>query len=231
MIEFDNLQLAPGESPGANFFGDAMPPRFIYFDLGNVLLSFSHERMCSQMAAVAGVDAATIRRVLFEETPQLRSLQWRFERGELDTDAIYEAFCDAIGSRPERPALYAAASDMFAELPDSVALVRRLHAAGNRLGILSNTNPVDFEFARERFAFLRACFELAVVSYEAREMKPDRAIYEHAARVAGVATDEVFFTDDRQENVDGALAAGLDAVLFTSVTQLSDDLAKRGVKG
>jgi HAD superfamily hydrolase (TIGR01509 family) len=208
-----------------------MPPRFLYFDMGNVLLSFSHERMCSQMAAVAGINAETVRRVLFDETPELRSLQWQFERGELDTEAVYEAFCNAIGSRPERAALYAAASDMFAELPESVALIRRLHAAGNRLGVLSNTNPVDFEFARERFSFLRECFELAVVSYEAREMKPHRAIYEHAAKVAGVAPHEVLFTDDREENVVGAIEAGLDAVLFTSVTQLEGDLATRGVKG
>jgi HAD superfamily hydrolase (TIGR01509 family) len=206
-----------------------MPPRFLYFDMGNVLLSFSHERMCIQMAAVAGVDAATIRRILFEETPALRSLQWRFERGEMDTDAVYEAFCTAIGSRPARAALYAAASDMFAELPESIALVRRLHAAGNRLGVLSNTNPVDFEFARERFSFLRECFELAVVSYEAREMKPHRPIYEHAARVAGVAPHEVLFTDDREENVVGAIEAGLDAVLFTSAAQLQAELEARGV--
>jgi glucose-1-phosphatase len=208
-----------------------MPPRFLYFDMGNVLLSFSHERMCSQMAAVAGVDAEAVRRVLFDETPELRSLQWQFERGELDTEAVYEAFCNAIGSRPERAALYAAASDMFAELPESVALVRRLHAAGNRLGVLSNTNPVDFEFARERFSFLRDCFELAVVSYEAREMKPHRAIYEHAARIAGTAPHEVFFTDDREDNVVGAIEAGFDAVQFTSAAKLADDLRARGVAG
>jgi HAD superfamily hydrolase (TIGR01509 family) len=206
-----------------------MPPRFLYFDLGNVLLTFSHERMCSQMAEVAGIDAATVRRVLFEETPAVRSLQWRFESGELDADAVYDAFCQAIGSRPERNALYAAASDMFGELPESVALVRQLHAAGHRLGILSNTNPVDFEFARERFSFLRECFELAVVSYEARKMKPHRAIYEHAARVAGVEPHEVFFTDDREENVVGAIEAGLDAVLFTSAAKLAEDLRARGI--
>ena len=31
-----------------------MPPKFIYFDLGNVLLRFDHELACRQMAAVAG---------------------------------------------------------------------------------------------------------------------------------------------------------------------------------
>jgi HAD superfamily hydrolase (TIGR01509 family) len=206
-----------------------MPPRFLYFDMGNVLLSFSHERMCSQMAAVAGVEPETVRAALFDAAESLPSLQWRFERGDIDTDAVYEALCAATGGRPERAALYAAANDMFAELPESVALVRRLHAAGNRLGVLSNTNPVDFEFARERFPFLRECFELAVVSYEAREMKPHRAIYEYAARIAGVAPHEVLFTDDREENVVGAIEAGLDAVRFTSAAQFEAELEARGV--
>jgi hypothetical protein len=41
----------------------------------------------------------------------------------------------------------------------------------------------------------------------------------------------VFFTDDRQENVDGALAAGLDAVLFESAEQIAAELRRRGVAG
>ena len=38
------------------------------------------------------------------------------------------------------------------------------------------------------------------------------AIFETAIRVAGHSPDEIFFVDDRAENVEGARAAGLDAV-------------------
>jgi HAD superfamily hydrolase (TIGR01509 family) len=118
---------------------------------------------------------------------------------------------------------------MFEEMPASVALVEEL-AAGRRLGILSNTNPIDWGFVSSgRFPFLNRCFELAVVSFEARALKPDRAIYELAVRRAGVPAGEVFFTDDREDNVEGALAAGLDAVLFTSPGELRIELAERGI--
>ena len=60
-------------------------------------------------------------------------------------------------------------------------------------------------------------------------MKPDRAIYEIAAERAGASPSEVFFVDDRAENVVGAKAAGLDAVLFTDAEQLAADLRQRGV--
>lgn len=205
-----------------------MATRFLYFDLGNVLLSFSHERMCQQMAAVAGIEAEAVRRALFDG-PAGESLQWRFERGDFDSAAAYEHFCTAAGVRPDRGTLHAAACDIFAELPESVALVRRLALAGNRLGILSNTNPVDFEFVCAQHDFLRECFELRVASYEARHMKPHREIYDHAVRLTGLEAAEVFFVDDKPENVAGAVAAGMDAVLFTTVEQLEADLRQRGV--
>jgi FMN phosphatase YigB (HAD superfamily) len=207
-----------------------MATSFLYFDLGNVLLSFSHETMCRQMAAAAGVETEAVRRALFDGPPG-ESLQWRFERGDFDTAGAYELFCGGVGCRPEQAALYAAASDIFVEIPESVALVRRLAAAGNRLGVLSNTNPVDWNFVSGKFAFLRECFEIPLLSFEARSMKPSAAIYEHAVRRAGVPTRDVFFTDDKAENVAGALAAGLDAVLFTTTSELEEVLRRRGVPG
>ena len=35
-------------------------PKFVYFDLGNVLCSFSNERACRQMAEVAGVSPEAV---------------------------------------------------------------------------------------------------------------------------------------------------------------------------
>ncbi|MBA3485502.1 MAG: HAD family phosphatase [Pirellulales bacterium] len=206
-----------------------MKPSFLYFDLGNVLLTFSHERMCAQMAAVAGVAPEVVRRALFESTGET-SVQGRFERGELNALAVYEHFCEAAGVRPDREELFAAGSDMFAEIPASVAIIERLAAAGRRLGVLSNTNPIDWGFVTSgRFPFLNRCFEQAVLSFEVRAMKPERAIYDAAVERAGVPANEVFFTDDREENVAGAIAAGLDAVLFISPEQLVEELNRRGL--
>ena len=207
-----------------------MATRFLYFDLGNVLLSFSHDRMCRQMAAVADVDEQTVHSVLFGG-PAGASLQWRLERGEIDVDAAYEEFCRGAKRRPPREALYAAASDIFAEIPDTISLVRRLAVAGQRMGILSNTNPVDWRHISQRFPHVLRDFQHTVLSFEAGEMKPASGIYECAVRRSGAAPAEVFFTDDRPENVDGALAAGMDAVLFTSADALAEHLCRRGVAG
>jgi putative hydrolase of the HAD superfamily len=205
-----------------------MKPAFIYFDLGNVLLSFSHERMCRQMAAKAGVEPEVVRRALFEAAGG-PSVQWRFERGDLNALLVYEHFCEAVGARPDMEELFAAGCDMFAEIKESVAIVERLAAAGARLGIMSNTNPIDWAFVTSGpFPFLSRCFEQRVLSFKVRAMKPERAIYDTAVARARVPASEIFFTDDREENVEGALAAGLDATRFTSPEQLREELRTRG---
>lgn len=204
-------------------------PAFFYFDLGNVLLSFSHERMCSQMAEVAGVSPELVRHALFEAKGSDRSVQWRFERGDLNVLAVYDHFCETLGVEPNRDELFAAGRDIFEVIEESVAIIEQLAATGHRLGIMSNTNPLDWEFVTSgRYPFLNNAFEKYVLSFEVRAMKPEAAIYEHAAKLADAEPGQVFFTDDRQENVDGALAAGLDATLFTTPAKLRDDLKARG---
>ena len=192
-----------------------MAIQFLYFDLGNVLLSFSHERMCRQMAAVAGLEADAVRRALFEGEPET-SLQWRFERGDFDARGRLRAFLPAHRRAAGPGGALRRGQHMFAELPESVALVRRLAAAGCRMGVLSNTNPTTGSSCTQRFAFLRECFAHAVLSYEAKAMKPAAAIYEYAVRRAGVPAGRSVFHRRPPGERRGGVAAGLDAVLFTS---------------
>jgi putative hydrolase of the HAD superfamily len=214
-----------------------MPPQAIYFDLGNVLLGFSHERMCRQMADVAGVSPEAIRKALFGYGGP-DGAQWRYETGELDTDGYYAHFCEQTRTRPDRRQLELAACDIFWEIDPMIELVKQLAAAGNRLGILSNINVLHWQFVSDgRFPALHAAgergdpFQWAVLSYQAGAMKPDRAIYEAAVRRTGAAAGDVLFIDDRAENVAGAKQAGLNAIEFVGIEQLVADLTQRGVRG
>lgn len=204
-------------------------PSFFYFDIGNVLLAFDHERMVRQMAAVAGVDTAVVRDAIFSGGDRA-SAQWRFEAGDLSEDDYYEHLCDALGVRPPRAKLELAASDIFEPIDATMRLVERLRAVGHRLGLLSNTNGVHWRFFRDgRYPTLATAFEVGVGSFEARSMKPDARIFEIAVERAGVPKEEVFFADDREENVAGAIAYGIDAVRFTGAEALEVELRARGV--
>jgi putative hydrolase of the HAD superfamily len=205
-------------------------PAFLYFDMGKVLLSFCNDGRGRQMAAAAGVTPELLKQAL-EHAEGGHSALWRFERGDFDLSAMYEHICQHTGSRPDMAALYAAGCDMFGAMAESVALVERLADAGHRLGILSNTNPADWEYVRREFPFLGRYFEQTALSFEAKSMKPDAGIFEYAVRRAGVPAEQVFFTDDMPANVAGARAAGLDAVQFTTAGALELELRARGVRG
>lgn len=203
-------------------------PSFYYFDIGAVLLAFDNERMVRQMAAVAGVDPRAMAEAVFAGEGR-ETAQWRLEAGALSEDEYYEHVCAALGSRPPRAELELAASDIFEPIEGTMRIAERLRAAGCRLGLLSNTNGVHWRFFMDgRYPTLREAFEVGVGSFEARAMKPDPAIYRVAAERAGVAPGEIFFTDDREENVAGAIAFGFDAVRFTGPETLEAELRSRG---
>lgn len=208
------------------------PPQFLYFDLGKVLLSFDHSRMVRQMAEVAGVDEAAMRAALMPSgEPTEGDPQWQLEAGHLSEDDYYEQLCEALGCRPPRAELDLAASDMFEPIDASMRLLERLKAAGHRLGLLSNTNPVHWRFFMDgRFPVLNRVFEVEIGSFHVGAMKPDPKIYHAAIERAGVPAERVFFTDDREENVAGAIACGIDAVLLTDTETLETELRARGIE-
>lgn len=201
-----------------------MPRPFLYFDMGAVLLGFSHERMAAQMGAVAGIAPQRAWQILFGG-----DLNVRFERGDLTPRQFYDEFCDQAGASCDHAALEEASNDIFWIFPQSVAIVGHLRAAGYRLGILSNTNIAHWQYVTKRYSFLTALFHVHATSFDLRSLKPGVPIYHAAARLADVSPTEIFFTDDRADNIAGACEAGFDGVVFTSAPALARELLRRGI--
>jgi glucose-1-phosphatase len=199
--------------------------KFLYFDLGNVLLHFDVGVMCQQMAAVADIGPADVFQAVLT-TP----LQGDYELGRISTREFYEGFCRQTRTRPDRHALLEAASDIFHLNVGMIPVVTQLRHAGYRLGILSNTCESHWEHCLRRYAVLRELFDAHVLSYVVGAAKPDPSIYQAAARLAGVGPQEIFFTDDIARNVEAARAAGFDAVQFTSAPQLVNELWGRSLR-
>jgi glucose-1-phosphatase len=200
-------------------------PRFIYFDLGNVLLAFSHEQAAAQMARVSQCDPALVWDVVFGA----QGLEYAYETGLLSSEQFFQRFCELTHSHPNYDELLLAGSAIFRPVTGTIALVARLQAAGHRLGVLSNTCEAHWNYCCQHYPCLGRSFELFCLSYEVRAMKPHPAIYTRAIEMAECQANEIFFCDDRPENVQAALQAGIDAVLFTQPAQLVRDLMARGV--
>jgi putative hydrolase of the HAD superfamily len=199
--------------------------RTIYFDMGNVLLNFDHHRAARQMATVAGCDETLVWNVAFES-----GLNDRFDAGQIDEAGFWKEFCAQTGTRPTPGALFWAYSDIFCANIEVWPIVAALKSAGHKLGLLSNVSPPHWKFVSDgRYSILPRCFDVCVLSYEIRCVKPNRDIYDYAAAQIGTPPSDIFFTDDVAKNVAGANAAGWDATLFTSAAQLATDLRCRGI--
>jgi 2-haloacid dehalogenase len=111
---------------------------------------------------------------------------------------------------------------------DSVALMVRLIDGGQDVTLLTNWAADTFVEARSRFPFLDKARGVTV-SGEIRAIKPDRRIFDHHADTFGLTPSATLFIDDSQKNVDGAKAAGWQAVLFTGAEPLEADLRRLGV--
>jgi glucose-1-phosphatase len=204
-----------------------MQPKFLYFDLGRVLVNFSVERMLGQMAAAAGVTAEQVRAVLFSVNG---ALMRDHETGRLSTRQFYDAFCAAIGSRPDFDRLIAAAAEIFELNLPVLPVVAQLRQAGYPMGILSNTCETHWEYCRRQYRIVSEGFGVYALSYEIGAAKPDATIFRAAAELAGYRPEEIFFVDDLPGHVAGAQAAGFDAVQFTSAEALASDLRRRGIR-
>lgn len=204
-----------------------MSIEFIYFDLGKVILDFDHAKGCQAIASLTGRSSAEVDQALFGS-----GLEDQFETGAITPSELHRQFCETLGITDvllDEQQLMRSMSDIFSPNQPMFALIAQLRAVNHRLGILSNTCVAHWEFVTARYRILDSLFGPKILSYEARSMKPDRKIYERAIDASGTAAASCFFVDDKPENVEGAIAAGLDAVLYQSVGKLAADLQLRGV--
>lgn len=197
---------------------------FIYFDLGNVLVSFDHSRAFKQIAGITGVTPTLVEQILFDGR-----LQSQYERGEISTAEFHAYFCEQSRADISLEKLCHAASDIFEPLHDSIRLLQTLKNAGHRLGLLSNTCDCHWKFclADPRFKFLHTEFENTVLSFMKGLAKPDPAIYQIAARESRCDPGEILFIDDLEENVIAARDCGFDGFQFRGFPELLNELTKR----
>jgi putative hydrolase of the HAD superfamily len=200
-----------------------MPVRTCFFDMGNVLVHFSHDLMCRNLTDATGLSDEAIRKFLFQD-----QWQWYMERGER-TEAD---FCNELSHRAGRPLDHAAvchaAANIFELNTPIVPLLQQLRQAGLRLVLLSNTSITHIEFIERNFPVLGYMHE-RVTSFSVGAMKPDHRIFNAALKAAGCPPEECFYTDDIETYTSEARKLGIHSHTFTTVELLTASLRDQGV--
>jgi putative hydrolase of the HAD superfamily len=125
-----------------------------------------------------------------------------------------EAMRPALGIDADGEALTGAllAALRFRAYPDAAPALRALRSQGLAIVVVSNWDHSLHERLAE--TGLAPLVDAAVASAELGHAKPERAIFEHALGLAGAGAGEALHVGDSpEEDVAGALAAGLRAVL------------------
>ena len=197
--------------------------RTVLFDMGNVLVHFSHERMCAQLGAVCAQPTEAIHELLLDS-----GLQIEFERGQLSEQEFHRRFEQAVGRSVNFDELKTAGSDIFELNSPMLSVLDSLNRTGRRLVLLSNTSRTHFEFVSRNFDILDK-FDDCVVSFKVGAVKPDPAIFSAALDVIQCKAEECFYTDDIAEYVAVGRSFGFQAEVFTDASRLVAQLQQHGL--
>ncbi|MGI9471950.1 MAG: HAD family hydrolase [Rubripirellula sp.] len=176
---------------------------FVYFDLGNVLLTFDPELACRNLADRFSLEMEEVRSAVYDS-----GLQDRFEHGDVTGAEFAEAVRKQVGrSADEMPTdqVLDGVSDMFTPIDSMGPVLNSVRDRGLGVGLLSNTCHAHWDWICRQDYFLKTFrFDVTILSFEVGSMKPAETIYRISEERAGVEPGRLLFLDDKPENVAAA---------------------------
>ncbi len=162
------------------------------FDIGRVLLDFDFENALLRLLPDGCPDPAS-------RISQLLSRKDDFESGRIPEEEFTRWALDTLGSTacPER--FRDTWRRIFTPIDAMWHDAEHLAAAGHRLILFSNTNPIHCPWIFREFPRF-AVFDAAVLSFEAGHIKPRPEIYRHAIDAHALVPEETAYIDDLPEN-------------------------------
>jgi epoxide hydrolase-like predicted phosphatase len=197
--------------------------RAVVFDFGNVLCTFDVQLLARNLARVSGVPVAQIG----EGLTKFRDIAVRYETGLISTEAFLEGIIERTGVRVSSAQLRTAYCAIFAPIPESFELVRRLKPR-YKLGLLSNTSELHFQCAIKPVEVF-PLFDAVTLSFEVKAMKPSPKIYRDMLDKLALPSSDCVYVDDLADNVRAAEQLGFHATLYRSPEELQSFLRGRGV--
>jgi putative hydrolase of the HAD superfamily len=191
--------------------------RWIVFDYGEVISL--HTTALADLAGMVGVPDADF-------TAAYWAARDAYDRGQSDLD-FWQAVHPGVS-----PELVARLSEVdiagWLHISEpTIALLEELTEAGVPMALLSNA-PVSFARVAEQQEWAKH-FRHLVYSGDLGMAKPDPEIWRALAEQLDAVPSDCVFFDDRQVNIDGAVAAGMTGVLWRGADSARESLVDLGV--
>jgi HAD superfamily hydrolase (TIGR01509 family) len=182
----------------------------VVFDLGKVLVDFDYSIAARKVAARSSRQIERLDQFLSGS-----SLLVQFESGELTPVEFYSEVQKVTGFNGNADEFANYFSDIFAPIPDMIELHAGLRQKKIPTYIFSNTNGIAVGHIRRNFPFFSG-FDGYILSYEVGAMKPQAKIYEALETMSRRSRGDIFYIDDRAENIEAGAARGWQTVVHES---------------
>jgi putative hydrolase of the HAD superfamily len=191
-------------------------PLFV-FDMDDVLYDYDWRVRMDGLSAITGHEFTELRTRWWHDEGE-----WAAEAGGFaDADSYFTAFTAAMGTDIPVEAWLANRRSAMTPWPDSLAAVARAAELGS-VSLLTNNGPLMEEHLAVVAPELVPLFgeELHTSSYYGAR-KPDPAVFANMLEHYGVPASQVFFVDDREDNVEGARSLGIEAHRYVDAASLT----------
>ena len=197
------------------------PVEVILFDLGNVILPFSHYQIAEKLSRFS-------QKKDFQDPQRTFSYLFDFENGAVNeyetgrvsSSAFFESLRDLFELSISFEEFIPIWNDIFTENKE-VSQIVLSQKGKRRLGLLSNTNALHFDYVLTKFPILHS-FDRWILSHEVGFKKPVVEIFKEAMDWAMVEPQRILFIDDMKGHVDVAISLGMQGIHFISAAQLEE---------
>jgi len=194
----------------------------ILFDWGGVLIENPAPGLMAYCAEALGVAVADYVRVHNAHGEALQT-------GRIAEAVFWQRVCGDLGRPlPRQTSLWGDAfRAVYRPREDVFGLARRLREKGCKTSLLSNTEvPAMTLFLELHYDM----FDALTFSCVEGVAKPQKEIYEVAARKLRVTPAQCVLLDDRLDFVEGARNAGMKGIVYESLPQVEGELAGLGIE-
>jgi glucose-1-phosphatase len=195
----------------------------IIFDLGNVIVSFDHNKIAKKLESVCEYTSDEVFCRAISST-----IVREYNLGKISSSEFFEAVNRELNLQIDFVEFSQAWNCTFLTEPIIPEQIIKSLSEKYKLIVLSDTNELHFDFIKENFSALNY-FDDFVLSHKVSFLKPSAQIFRAAVERADCSPEECLFIDDSEANVEGAGKLGINGILFISPEQLEKDLKLRGL--
>ena len=205
-----------------------MSEKVIVFDLGKVI--FDYDLNIAAKALYPYCSKAALFKSVIDFMIKNEKVLSDYEKGLSSSAEFYDDIISLLGIKNlSFESFSKICCDIFTPNEDVIDFVGFL-SQKYELAILSNTNQIHFDYLYNKYKDVFLCFKNMHLSYLMNARKPEKEIYEQVISFYNTSAENIFFTDDNNENVYSAMLAGIKAFSFKNVNKLKQDLTSFGIE-